>query len=656
MTTTRPLSFHQPVARVLPLMQVPQVDRLFDYAVPAELDQSAQPGVRVRIHFHGRRIVGFIYERADEPEFEGDLLPIDSVIAPDIVLPARSRQLVDSLAARYGSTRADIVRLAVPPRHTAAEQADTTTSWDELGEVAEPDLSEWAQYQFGMSFVDAVVGRRGPRAAWQWLPSRDWTEPLAALATKIAKDGGGVLIVAPTSRMVAGIVAALRVHLSAAQVTVLEAQLGPQARYRRYLSVLHGQGRIVVGTRAAAYAPVVDLALAVCLDDIDDNHKDTRQPYPHVRDVLAVRAAAEHAALIVGGYARSAETQQLVESGWMNSLPPATDALSRHLPHVYPAGGGRIPPVAYQRMLDTLSAGGSVLVQVPRTGYAPAIACHQCGSPARCPYCGGPLQLTGHGDTPAYPSCRWCGRPDTHHHCDVCGSSGLRPVIKGTDRTAEELGRAFPGVPVINSSGDDITDTVTSGKKLVIATPGAEPTIEGGFTLVVLLDTWLLLSGSDLRSHEQALASWMNAASRAQAKADVIIAADPSHPVVQALARWDAAGAAARELAARRDVNFPPAVVFVAIDGSSRTVHSFVHSIEFPDGCELLGPVEMPAFERLPADYDIARSGRPQRILVRCPLSQRSQLTEHLHAAIGARIARRETEPLRVQVDPRHIG
>ena len=77
--------------------------------------------------------------------------------------------------------------------------------------------------------------------------------------------------------------AALRELVSPRQITVLAAGLGPESRYRRYLDILHGSGRLVIGTRSAAYAPVANLRLAVILDDGDDNLVDPRAPYVHAR-------------------------------------------------------------------------------------------------------------------------------------------------------------------------------------------------------------------------------------------------------------------------------------------------------------------------------------------------------------------------------------
>ena len=49
MTVTRQQAEHEPVARVLPMLSVPHLDREFDYLVPADLSDDAQPGVRAKV-------------------------------------------------------------------------------------------------------------------------------------------------------------------------------------------------------------------------------------------------------------------------------------------------------------------------------------------------------------------------------------------------------------------------------------------------------------------------------------------------------------------------------------------------------------------------------------------------------------------------------
>lgn len=658
-----------PVARVLPMLGLPHLDRAFDYLVIESDSAAAQPGVRVRIRFAGRLVDALVLERVATSTHQGTLRYIERVISPEVVAPQRTRELVNALADRYAGTRPDLYRAAIPARHAKAEETDTTTSWPELGEVQEPDLSAWNGYEFGQSFVDAVLGGKVARAAWQVAPGDDWAAALAALAVKVAISGHGALIVVPDQRDVDRVEAALREHVAARQVTTLTASLGPQARYSRYLSVLHGQARVVVGTRSAAFAPLVDLRLVVVMFDGDDSLVDPREPYFHAREVATTRAAIEQASLIVGGYARTAETQLLVESGWMHSLTAPKPVLRARMPRIHAAGDSdvelerdprarqaRLPSVAFQAATRALERDLPVLFQVPRAGYIQTLACGTCRTPARCRWCNGPLGLPGGGEAAA-PTCRWCGRMDAQHVCPACGSRKVRAVVVGTERTAEELGRAFAKHRIVTSSGERIRDAVPAKPAIVVATPGAEPRVDGGaYGAAVLVDTWALLQRPDLRAVEDAFAKWMAAAALVDPEGEVVVAADPSIPAVQHLIRWDAPGLAALELAQRRDARFPPAVHMALVDAPRTALDDFFAHTQLPDHTELLGPVDLPPGERLPGEWDTRAHGPAQRMLVRAPLTTRNDLGKALRAGSVSRGARKVELPLRIQVNPINIG
>lgn len=674
MATPRVPAAHRPVARVLPLLGLAHLDRIFDYRVSADDDEAAQPGVRVRIRFAGRLVDAILLERAAESAHEGSLRYLERVISPEIVYPPRTAALVDALCDRYAGIRSDLIRSAIPSRHARAEESDTSTPWAELGEVQEPDLSSWSAYQHGESFVDAVLAGRTARAAWQIAPGDSWADALAALAVKVVRDGGGALLVVPDQRDVDQFEEALRRLVSAKQVTTLTAGLGPQARYRRFLSILDGQSRLVVGTRSAAFAPVADLRLAVILHDGDENLVDPRAPYAHAREVLSTRSSLEGCSLILAGHSRTAEAQLLVESGWAHDLVAPRETIRQRSPLIRAAAdtefelvrdplaaSARLPKQAFDALRASLERGEPALIQVPRKGYVPTLACGSCRAPARCRHCNGPLGLpAGAGEQGGVPTCRWCGRPDARHRCAECGSVRLRAVVLGADRTAEELGRAFPSTRVIASGGNKVVDAVDHKPALVVATPGAEPRVrEGGYGAALLLDTWAMLGRQDLRATEDTLAAWAAVASLvapAWRGGEVVVVADPGLPVVQSLIRWDMVGAAARELAQRFDVRFPPAVHMAAVDGANTALDTFLEILELPEHTEVLGPVDLPPGVHLPGEYDERRFGPAQRILLRTPLGPRSVLGKALKAATVAKAGRRDDLPLRIQVDPIHIG
>jgi primosomal protein N' (replication factor Y) len=401
------------------------------------------------------------------------------------------------------------------------------------------------------------------------------------------------------------------------------------------------------------WAPVAKLGLVVIWDDGDDLHAEPRAPYPHAREVLLTRASLADCAALVAGHTRTGEAQLLLETGWAKEITATREVLRGRAPAVAPTGDdpqlardpgaatARLPSLAWETARKALQAGTPVLVQVPRRGYLPSVACAECRVPARCPHCSGPLALGGARDVPA---CRWCGRVSADYACPACGGRRLRASVTGARRTAEELGRAFPGVSVRTSGRDEILDTVPAEAAVVVATPGAEPHAEGGYGAVLLLDTWALLTRSDLRAAEETMRRWLNASALARPARDggrVVVVADGSLATVQALIRWEPGWFAERELAERRELGFPPAARMASLTGKPEAVAELLAVARLPAGAEVLGPV--------PADDD------QERMLVRTSRSRAAAMAHALHEAAAVRSAKKAALPVRMEVDPATI-
>ncbi|MEU1758058.1 primosomal protein N' [Micromonospora sp. NPDC005223] len=656
---------------------LPHLDRPFDYLVPEALDADARPGVRVKVRFAGQLVDGWLLERAESSEHP-KLAYLEKVVSPVPVLSPEVARLARAVADRYAGSLADVLRLAVPPRHARAEKAvtdaaapstdvpapdggqapaDGTEPADSpapaggaVPALAEVDPRGWRDYPAGPALLRALTDGRPARAVWSALPGEDWADRYADAVAATVAGGRGAVVVVADARDLDRLDAALTAVLGAGRHVRLTAADGPARRYRAFLTARTGEVDVVVGTRAAMFAPVRRLGLVAVWDDGDDLHAEPRAPYPHARDVLLTRAQLGDVAALVGGYARTAEAQLLVETGWAREVTADRAVVRARTPAMAPTGddpqlardpgaaSARLPSLAWTTARDALRADLPVLVQVPRRGYVPSVACADCRAPARCEHCAGPLALPSAQGTPA---CRWCGRVAAAYACPECGGRRLRASVTGARRTAEELGRAFPGVPVRTSGREEVLASVPGGAGLVIATPGAEPVVEGGYGAVLLLDSWALLTRADLRAGEEALRRWMAAAALARpgtAGGRVVVVADGALAPVQALLRWDSAWFAARELAERRELGFPPAVRMASVTGAAEAVADLLAGARLPGDAEVLGPV--------PAD-----EGR-ERMLVRVPRSRAAALAEALHAAAGRRSARKAADPVRLQVDP----
>ena len=635
-----------PIARLAVDVPLPHLDRPFDYLVPSTLDDDVGVGSRVRVRFAGQLVDGYVLERVARSEHAGRLAFLERAVGGEPVLTPETTKLFRAVADRWAGNFVDVVRLGVPSRHARAEAMTNPPADPPLG----PSTTGFGRYGTGPAFLRAVANDRPARAAWSALPGEDWPARIAEALQTVVAAGRGAIAVVPDARDLTRLDDAVTAALGPGRHVALSADLGPAERYRRWLAAKRGTVRAVIGTRSAAYAPVADLGLLAIWDDGDDLYDEPRAPYAHTRDVLVLRSAQARCALLLAGFARTAEVQLLIEQGWAHEIVPDRSVLRTAAPRVHVTGddveqardpgaaAARLPSLAWRTTREALASGRPVLVQVPRRGYVPALACVRDRAPARCANCAGPLAAPGQG---AVPHCRWCGRPAGDWQCAHCGGRAMRAVVIGARRTAEELGRAFAGTPVRTSGGDRVLDRVEPGPELVVATPGAEPVVEGGYAAALLLDGWALLARADLRAAQEALRRWMTAAALVRPDGVVIVGADSGVPAVQALVRWDPAGFAARELADRDELGFPPAVRMASLTGVGPAVADLLAAADLPSQTQVIGPV--------PAEREA------ERMLVRVPRRQGTALAAALKSAAASRTARKAPDPVRIVLDPQQL-
>ena len=687
-STARPagpqLARHLPVARVLVESSLPHLDRLFDYGIPDTLDEAAMPGVRVKVKFNGQDLSGFLMERVAASDAGHTLVPLAKVVSPVSVLTPAVRELVASVAARYAGTVSDVLRVAVPPRvaklekefvaegpdaPAAPEQAEQRDATQVQTGAAPANLpGAWAAYHNGQAFLHHLAGGGSPRAVLNPLQGygpAGWPRLLAEAVAAAYASGRGAVVVVPDYRDLDRLEEALHALLPEDAVARLAADDGPTPRYRNFLRLLAGTARVAIGTRSAAFAPVQDLGLVVCWDDGDDLHIEQRAPYAHAREVLLLRAEQEDAACLLAGHSRSTEAQRLVAAGWARAVEAGRPDVRRTVPRIVNTADSfeqerdplariaRLPGAAWRAAKEGLER-GPVLVQVARAGYAPSLACEMCREPARCGSCQGPLAVAGASGTSAMPQCRWCSTPAPDWHCVHCGGRRLRKGATGVIRTAEELGRAFPGKAVITSSGDQVKAAVGSGKALVVATVGAEPVADGGYAAALLLDGDSLLRRETLRAGEDTVRRWFIAAALVRPASDgglvVVTAADTA--AVGALLRWDPAGYAERELSLRAELQLPPAVRTASVTGPRAAVEHYTAAVaaDLASGGITLRTAG-PAPVVLNGPPSPRRSAEDVRILLFFPYGQAGAVTRVLRVTRAAAAAKRSSEPFQLRLD-----
>jgi primosomal protein N' (replication factor Y) len=661
-----------PVVRVMVDSPLPQLDRLFDYAVPESLRDTCVPGVRVRVPLRsaGRVADGYVVEVGDGGGYDGALSEVEQVVSPLPVLRPEIWTLAREVADRQAGTASDVIRLAVPPRQVRVEKAhlaalaaaadvdaDAASPADPAAPAPDaPALPVIDGYAPGT--LDAAVDGSG-RVAVDAIPevvelpggvwAGRWAVTLAQAAARVLASGRSSVLVVPDYRDQDQLEAALAAHAPAGSVLRTDARQSGPDRYRSFLAGLGDAPRIVVGNRSAVYAPAPRLGLVAMWDEGDPLHAEPLSPYAHARDVALLRSRQQGTALVLLAHSRSTEVERLVAIGYLTSVAPERNRPPRVIPTTSQTGDegfarqARIPSGAWRAAKDAVEH-GPVLIQVARPGYAPLVACRACRQAARCTVCTGPLGMSTATST---PTCGWCGHLAGDWRCANCGSDELRLVTIGAGRTAEELGRAFPGVQVVLADGERHVQEVDAESRLVVATRGAEPVAAGGYRAILLLDGERMLARESLRVGEDVLRQWSNAAALAAPRAPVMLVGVGGQ-VARALATWQQPRYAREELLERRALRFPPAVRAASVEGLPDAVGQAVERLAGIEGVDVLGPVP-------------TEQGRV-RAIVRLDYASGADAARELRAAVvrnassrrkpvAGRTGFRPTVPLRVRFD-----
>ncbi|MBP6686157.1 MAG: hypothetical protein KA158_12120 [Leucobacter sp.] len=692
---------------------LPQLDHLFDYAVPDELAGELRVGQRVRVPFRNqqRKAFGYVIGFSESSSFGGELSPIADIVSPVPQLTPEIWRLARAVADRAGGSAGDILRLAIPGRqvrvekqHLAlagkaaepaepAETAETAERADpaETAEPAEPggrsELSEPTEFSpeadgeatetpTGTALPDAdardialqlVAGDRLAFTATHSpirLPTGEWVggwaARLAHLAIAVLDTGHSAIVVLPDYRDQDQLQNALAAY-GADDVVRVDARQSNGERYTSFLRALDRVPRIIIGNRSAVYAPAHELGAILMWDDGDPVLAEPLAPYVHARDAALVRAEQSGAGLFFAAHARSAEVERLALIGYVKDQenPPRRTRVFHADASVAPdAFAGRVPDFAARTIREGLRT-GPVLVQVATPGYAPVSVCGDCGDLARCTACGGPIGFRVAGRA----ACRWCGEHAGGWACQGCGGNRLAERGMGSARTVEQFERQFRGFRVLLSDGDHPRERVDARPAIVVATRGAEPLAAGGYRAVILLDAERLLGLEHLRAGEDCLRWWENAAALAAPDGHCLMASGGG-PVVQAFVTGRIDEWLHNELRDRQALRYPPAVRVASVTGGPAEVDRAIAALHTPDqlaGVEVLGPT--PIDPKDPA----ARGAKLVRAIVRFEYARGTDVAKRLRGALVADAAgassrqkgrapgRARPEALRLRFDDRGV-
>ncbi|WP_137656711.1 primosomal protein N' [Bifidobacterium moukalabense] len=707
-----------PIAQVVLDVQATHLGQTFDYYVEEQYSDAARPGVMVRVRFGGQRVNGIIWSRADTSDTPASALRfIERVVTDGVLVPRTMREDITLIADAFGGTRANILRLAVPPRVARVEQEQRRGGSTERESRAKRERLIAVEQEFfdqlktqygGISLLrDALGGSRFQSFVFDTLPGSDhWRRCVAWMVATALSHNRPAVIVLPTMREVSDMVETLqsiglrmfaRTNASSGgydgDIAVLNAQMSPAERYRAYLAASNGRVPCIIGTRAAMYAPVEGRALFLIVDDVCYQDADGMMPYANARGVLRLRAKAHGGVFVAMANSRSVQSQWETDATHVGETPVSGFSTPIHaLPAVTketspwirwlnrdelarvadPTIGARVPHTAV-RVLSKALESGPVLLSIPQDGITEALSCSQCHRQARCAQCTGPLERLRDGSI----RCRWCGAATVQWSCPACHNERMRVVRVGAAGTAQELGRLFRGVPIVISTPSQprgIVPDIAFAPQLVIATPGAEPRVRGTspyeceYRAVAILDAWTSLYAFGIDAGVDTLTAWMRAVSLCAPRSrsgQALLLGETDPVLAQSLMLWNSPHLAQTELEERAQTALPPVFAAACVWGRRSAVKIALERIGALPGGDMatIDTVEgvMPSVlgpvpipqPRTIDTRELEVTADRVKAIVRVPQSGRAELALRLRNASARHVAAREAGELRFQLDPK---
>ena len=596
-----------PIARLWVDNSLSHLDGTYDYLVPQRLDSAIRAGVRVGVNFAGREVEGLVIERTDANSLAG-LKMISTVLSPVVVAPPQLISLINIASKRWLAHPYDVIRSAIPPR---VASVDKSVLDSQIFSPAKARTSEEIAYIHIQ-------------------PSENAIAKIAEFATAKLKLGS-VLLIVPEERELNRLK-----DLLGDGATVLSASLSRTDRYRNYLSAIGERNRLVIGTRSAIFVAPSDLKTLIVFREISESLYEPRVPGWNVRELSLIRSANEGLNLYFAGYSPSSEIGKLIDEKKVKYVSKRNRLKVTN----HPSANGELLPGRIFTSIRTALKSGPVLFLVPRKGYASSLMCNKCRNIALCE-CGGKLSKSG-VNVPA--NCVHCGVKSNLQKCRWCGADSMVLLGRGAERHAEEIGRAFPGYPVLYSNAQKPIESQDGQPALIVSTTGMVPRVINGYSAVVLLEGDSFFSFADLRAQERARESFFEAASHVSSKGEIVTVIDSAHPITAALTQWSPATMAARELTERREVSLPPYTRAVLLETESKDATGIIAGIRkavldqrLPSSVTALGPSQ--------SAVDLSR------ILLTCEITQSEVFLNFLHEFIRHRAATKKSK-IYLRVDP----
>lgn len=555
------------LVEVLVETPVSYLEQTYTYAVPDHLVETAIIGSLVKVEY-GHTITKGLILRVIEKEERKKYKNILDVIADPGLIDEKNFLHFQKVRDRFGGNLWSLLNSHIPPipikYKKIVEEISHNSNLDQnnqdFGFISKDDYQKLLN---DLNLKCAISPANG-------LPKfKDLVE-----LTKIRFKLGSVLILVSDFREFDYFKDYLIKEFESSLV-LLDTRDGREDRFQAFIKANQNQRLVILATRSGAFTKLPEDSTVIVVNDNDPSHYEQRSPGWNTRDVTLLRS--NRTGMIFLNSYHSMEVSRLISIGWLDRLVRLDQSKCSY--HSLDSASSFISVI--KKGIKT----GNVLVCVAEKGYANVFLCSKCKNLARCD-CGGKLKITKQN---AAPSCYLCAKVADHWRCEHCGNTSPFVIGKGIDRTAEEIGKAVPGIKVVISKKDQVASFDPYQNQIVISTRGCEPYLL--YSAVVLLDCERIYNQATLRAEEEAKHSWFDLLSRVKDGGDFYISLANNHPATQQLLRKQNFNE--DDLRQREESHLPPFYRTVTIKGETHELSKFAGNLRSKYSFLLSGPIEI---------------------------------------------------------------
>jgi primosomal protein N' (replication factor Y) len=417
------------------------------------------------------------------------------------------------------------------------------------------------------------------------------TEVYLRVAESVLAGGKTVLVLVPEIALASQ----LEAHFFSRfgdRLALLHSALSTGERHDQWQRISRGEARIVIGARSAVFAPLPDLGLVIVDEEHEPSYKQEEGLHYNGRDLAVLRGRMAECPVLLGSATPSVVSYHHAMSGKYELLTMRRRVHDQVMPEVQIvnlAENKRSRPDLFlsdelvRELWENMENRQQSLLFVNRRGFASFMLCGDCGHVVQCRHC--KVSLTEHRREQKLV-CHYCGyRVTSRIICPECGSKEMKALGIGSERIEEEVRQVLPHARVARLD----SDTAASRKQYldilravyrqdVDVLVGTQMIAKGlhfpGLTLVGVVWADSGLGIPDFRSSErtfQLLAQVTGRAGRGAHPGRVVVQTyHPEHYSVLHARRHEYERFFDREIAMRREINYPPFSRLVNVRLSAR--------------------------------------------------------------------------------------